>query len=92
MILNFDRFIVLTLFSLASLPRLSTLAGSDCSASAMDFNSAAVSGSRGSCASCTLSTPSSFGLLRRFSGMPRVTLAAATWIGLSSLVASSLVA
>src|SRR6266403_5151834 len=51
-ILNLERFIVLTLFSLASLPRLRTLLGSACSASAIDFNSSAVSGSRGNCASC----------------------------------------
>ena len=61
---------VFTVFSLASLPRLSTLVGSACSASAIDFNSSAVSGSRGSMPSSALSTPSSWGLLRRFSGAP----------------------
>ena len=49
-ILNPDRSMVLTVCSLASLPRLSTFEGSACSASAIDFNSSAVSGSRGSMA------------------------------------------
>ena len=73
-ILKPERFIVFTALSFASFPRKSTFEGSSCSASAIDFNSSAVSGSRGKRPISALSTPSSFGLLRRFKGAPRVTL------------------
>ena len=50
-ILNPERSIVLTACSLACLPRLRTFDGSACNASAIDFSSSAVSGSRGNIAS-----------------------------------------
>ena len=79
MMRNFERLAFFTVSSLAAMPRLSTLAGSAWSASAIEVSSAAVSGRRGSSASSAFSTLRVCGEARRTSGNPRV-VASASWM------------